>query len=203
MQPILDHTAALETCLSDMKELVAIHERLVTSYADKTKKAQRLKASALKGALGEINTVAAQLDKVHASINEARNRYEVAVDDVNAGTVERFEGLLAYGIATGQPSAAARYLYGSCKAFRDAKGNLARRQALYAQFSADVEAVINAIAPEAPAGPTILDDYESIKDDEAKSRFYAAHKLEIMAAHDTQKFKDINTNDKNTDTTSI
>ena len=65
---------------------------------------------------------------------EARNRYDAAVDALDAKSVQETRGLCAYAEGTGQATAGIRYLFEECKAFEAAKGDYKLRKALHLQI---------------------------------------------------------------------
>jgi hypothetical protein len=105
-----DYKAARDAYTADIEPLTAISERLVT-----TAKASKDHA--------QLQTNVAQMDKLPQSFADAKNRYQNKIDLLDEDIVNKFRGLCAYALATGQADAGIDYLYGECKAFDAAKGD--------------------------------------------------------------------------------
>jgi hypothetical protein len=140
-----------------------------------------------KALLAECKTLGAQIEKVSESAKQAKARFDAKVDARHAAVVENFRGLAAYGLSTGNASAALRYLYDETKAFHAVKGDYEKRKAANKSFKAVLESVVEAMDPEGAKGQSVLDQYESIADPEAKTAFYSKHRAEIHAAHEAAR----------------
>ena len=180
------HKAAILAYKADLEQLSALGTRLCDQYTAKlsfTKTPGKKKAAKI---IAECKTIRAQLDKVGTPVKEAKQRYLAKVDECNESVVQQFKGLLAYAIGTGSASAGLRYLYDTCLDFDRAKGNFELRQACYDSFQSLTGPVTESLAPAETPVSTILTDYESISDPEAKSFFFKNHRDAILAAHDRQ-----------------
>ena len=177
---------AYDNYRKDLEQLTGISGRLIANakgvQAERTKDTEKI---------GKLRSLGAQMEKLPQAFNDARNRYDAAIDTADAAWVQKFRGLCSYAVGTGQADAGLRYLLQECKAYDSAKGDFKLRRALFGQIVDISASVAAATEGQAPASPGVLGQFEAMEDGEARTAFYAKHKLEIQRGLDARQNSNI------------
>ena len=124
------------------------------------------------------------MEKLRETRNEARNRYDTAIDALEEKGVQVSADSVALPREAGSPALGFRYLLEECRAYDNAKGDFKLRKTLRAQIMDVVDTVTDAI--EKAKGivrpdNSVLGEFESIKDPNHASAFYREHQEVITA----------------------
>src|ERR1700754_4670619 len=121
---------AYDAYAKDIEQLTGIGNRLVAG-------AQNVRDERITptSKLEKLKTIQAQVDKLPQALEEARNRFDAAIDALDASYVQRVRGICSYAVGTGTGDARMRYLLEECKAFDSAKGDFKLRRAFYRQVA--------------------------------------------------------------------
>ena len=172
------YQVAFDAYRKDLYQVCAISERLVASATgidnDPIKDTEKLE---------KLKTIKSQMLKLRETRNEARNRYDAAIDEADAKGVQDIRGLCAYAEGTGQSSAGIRYLLEECKAFDAAKGDFKLRRALHGQIVNIVASVADAVEKQkgiVSPDASVLAEFESITDPEYSTAFWKQHQEAIQ-----------------------
>ena len=134
--------------------------------------------------LGKLKT-----DKLPQAYQDARNKFDAAIDAAASAYVDKVKGLCSYDASTGQGGAGMHYLLEECKAYDRAKGDFKLRRALHAGLVDVTASVADASEKRSPSSePEILGRLEAISDPEEATAFYNKHQQEILAAFEARKF---------------
>lgn len=114
---------AYDEYLADLDQLQTIEARLVEQYNSKLTLARVCnKLGDARALHAEMKTLRAQIDKLRDSGKEAKARFEGKLDAIDASIVQKFQGLTALALGTGQGGVGVKYLHDLCLDFKQAKG---------------------------------------------------------------------------------
>ena len=168
---------AYDAYIKDIDQICAISGRLVASAKDVENEPITDTAK-----LEKLRTVKSQMEKLRETRNEARNRYDAAIDAADAKGVQDIRGLCAYAEGTGQSSAGIRYLLEECKTFDAAKGDFKLRRALRRQILDVLPSVADVVEKQkgiVSPDTSTLAEFERLEGEDA-SAFYHKHKETIL-----------------------
>ena len=173
------YQVAFDAYRKDIDQVCAISERLVAS-------AQGIENEPLNDTekLAKLKSIKSQMLNLRQTRNEARARYDAAIDTADAKSVQDIRGLCAYAEGTGQADAGIRYLLEECKAFDRAEGDFKLRRALHTQIVDVLGSVTDAV--EKAKGivrpdTSVLAQFESIQDPADASFYFRQHKDVIQS----------------------
>ena len=175
-ESFLPYKAAYDNYHKDIEEICAISGRLVASAEGVEREPITDTAK-----LAKLKSIKSQMLKLRETRNEARNRFDTAIDALNAKSVQDIRGLCAYAEGTGQSSAGIRYLIEECKSFDAAKGDFKLRSALRSQIVDVLANVADSIEKQkgiVSADTSVLARFEALEGEDA-SAFYHKHKETI------------------------
>ena len=178
------YQAAYNAFIRDIEQLDGIGERLVASA--RGVRGDRITNIAK---LGKLKTIEVQIDKLPQAYQDARNKFDAAIDAADSAYVDKVKGLCSYAASTGQGCAGMHYPLEECKAYDRAKGDFKLRRALHAGLVDLTASVADASEKRSPSSePEILGRLDAISDPEEATAFYNKHQQEILAAFEARKF---------------
>ena len=178
------YQAAYNAFIRDIEQLDGIGERLVASA--RGVRGDRITNIAK---LGKLKTIEVQIDKLPQAYQDARNKFDAAIDAADSAYVDKVKGLCSYAASTGQGCAGMHYPLEECKAYDRAKGDFKLRRALHAGLVDLTASVADVSEKRSPSSePEILGRLDAISDPEEATAFYNKHQQEILAAFEARKF---------------
>ena len=169
---------AYDAYRKDLDEICAISNRLVASAEGVDNEPTKATAK-----LEKLMTIKTQMEKLRETRNEARNRFDAAIDAADEKGVQDTRGLCAYAEGTRQSSAGIRYLLQECKAYEAAKGDFKLRRALRAQIIDITGSVATALEKaKGIVSPdnSILAEFERLEGEDATA-FWKQHQEAIQS----------------------
>jgi hypothetical protein len=169
---------AFDAYQKDIEQIASIADRLIAS-AKETHADKKMKATAK---LDKLKRVDVQFKAIMQTRDEARSRYDAAIDALDEKSVLEIRGLCAYADGTGRGSAATRYLLEECKAYEAAKGDYKLRHQLWGQIVDVLGTVADAVEGKksSAADTSVLAEYEALEGEDATA-FYKANEATIKS----------------------
>ena len=123
------YQAAYNAFIRDIEQLDGIGERLASARGVRGDRITNI------AKLGKLKTIEVQIDKLPQAYQDARNKFDAAIDAADSAYVDKVKGLCSYAASTGQGCAGMHYPLEECKAYDRAKGDFKLRRALHAGLS--------------------------------------------------------------------